>query len=388
MRYVLVWSVLLCMGAMAGPLTAPAEAGGGDEATAFLIEADTPVEVAELLRQVSLAADVRIQFDPESKTLRNATLGGARVRLSGSRADLIDQLRRLLVAYDLVVSPVGPPTAHHYLVEDVKGSNAMFRLHPEFVSIHAGNVDALGAQAGRFVTTWIPLQHVGDLRNARAALQRLVSQGNVGSVTEVPQAGGLVVTDFAPNVASVFRIIVAMDRASAGTTTAGTTVAIPVEHGNAVDLAALLVAHYADVPAGPTTRGAAPEASGAQPPRITADRRTNRVLVTGSDEAVEAVRAALALLDVPVPGAPAKALAASPSLHVALVHLEHARADDAANRLMNLMQQTRGAWDRDFRPGVVPDERTNSLLVSGDADALARLREIVALLDVPAPAAR
>ena len=50
-----------------------------------------------------------------------------------------------------------------------------------------------------------------DLRNARNALTRIVTGQNIGNVTEVPDARAFVITDFAPNAVSIYKLLKEMD---------------------------------------------------------------------------------------------------------------------------------------------------------------------------------
>ena len=80
------------------------------------------------------------------------------------------------------------------------------------------------------------MEHMQDLRNARNALTRIVTGQNIGNVTEVPSAKTFVVTDFAPNVVAIYRLLKQMDVPSASaSTTTGETEAIKLQHGTATD---------------------------------------------------------------------------------------------------------------------------------------------------------
>ena len=357
------------------------------ERTSYVIEMEAPVGVGKLLEEVVRTTNLRLRYDPNDKRIQHEVLGGSRVRLAGSADDVLAQLRRELFAVDLVVLGMGPEGQRTWAILDRKSAAGLTNLSAEHVTIDAGSVEALRGQVGRFVSAWIPVEHLQDLRGPRTALQRLVTQGNLGNITEVPDGPGFLVTDFAPNVAAVFQLLSAMDRvASANTATAGITTTVSVRYGNAVELAALLREHFGQ-PEAAVQAGRPAPATGSEPraPRISADARTNRLLVTGSASDVEAVRAAVALLDIELP-AP-QAAPAAPSrgpAAVIVVHLEHAVAEEAAQRLLQLVAQSRDTWGRTQRPAIVADPRTNSLLLSAEAAALERLRDLVGALDVPA----
>src|SRR5262249_40068342 len=66
-------------------------------------------------------------------------------------------------------------------------------------------------QDGLFVATTLKVKNIDNLRDARTALARIVTGQNVGNVQEVPAARAFVVTDFAPNVVAIYRLLKQMD---------------------------------------------------------------------------------------------------------------------------------------------------------------------------------
>ena len=79
---------------------------------------------------------------------------------------------------------------------------------------HGAALDSQGnlvTQDGLFVTTMIRVKNMDNLRDARTALQRMITQNNIGSVQELPAARAFLVTDFAPNVVAIYRTIRRMD---------------------------------------------------------------------------------------------------------------------------------------------------------------------------------
>lgn len=338
----------------------------------------------EILQRVVAITGLPIVYDPQNKAVRGERIA-CEITLHGGPEDIIAQLRQLLFPNNLTIVHHGEGRASTYHVLDTRGGQVL-QLRPEFEAVTAGNVGRIEQQVGRFITTWIPVQHITDLRAARGALQRIVSQGNVGNVTEVPAASGFVVTDFAPNVAAIFRLLQGMeDQALTGRVQAGTTIMIELKHARADLLAAQLTQHFAtDAPATEEARARAPapDVVTPRPLRITGDPRTNRLLVSGSKEDIEAVAAAVKLLDAAVP---AQSAATPAKETVTLIRLEHARANEAAGALMNLYaRRTTGRGTSG--PRIVPDARTNSLLVAADDETLAAVRAMISLIDQPAPA--
>ena len=221
---------------------------------------------------------------------------------------------------------------------------------------------------------------MNDLRNARNALTRIVTGQNIGNVTEVPSANAFVVTDFAPNVCAIYRLLREMDVPSASSsTTSGEMGTVTLEHASAVELAHILMRHYGvqAAPAQARARGAAQVVQGPNSPRITADPRTNMLLLTGTADQLEAVKKAISLLDVPV---------LFPEQNAHLLRLKNIDAGDAARALTQLIMTAPGAWGSStahpVRPSVVAHDETNSLLISGSEGDYTKLRRLVEEMDV------
>jgi len=68
---------------------------------------------------------------------------------------------------------------------------------------------------------------------------------------------------------------------------------------------------------------------------------------------------------------------------VEVIRLEHASATDLVRVLTTLMQQSHQATQGAAGPVLTADERTNSILMTGDPTARLRLRTIIAHLDTP-----
>ncbi|MGE0192501.1 MAG: secretin N-terminal domain-containing protein [Planctomycetota bacterium] len=366
----------------------PAPAAGSRTAPPWTIPITQETTLGKLLEQVLAVTGLPLVYDPENKVVKSERIS-CELTLRGGPEDLVAQLRQLLYPFSLTLIRQGGGTATTYHVFDIRAGHSSLQLRAEYVEITRANIDAIEAQVGRFVTTWIPLRHVKDLRNARAALQRLVSQGNLGNVTEVPQASGVVVTDFAPMVASLWRIVQQMDaEAEATAVRASNTVVVPLRHARAAAVAAQLVAHFGLMPPsdqdarGRQTQG---EPASASSLRITADTRTNQLLVSGSADELDAVRSAAALLDFALPTKPVEAAPKAETISVVRLTLRHASAQEAAGMLMNLYSR-HTAGRKAHMPRIVPEQRTGSLLIAADEEAMAAIREMIALIDQPAPA--
>jgi len=205
-------------------------------------------------------------------------------------------------------------------------------------------------------------------------------------VTEVPSARAFVVTDFAPNVVAIYRLLRGMDVPfeERGPEAAGNEEAFEamrLKHAKAKEVADLLVAQFmANAPAGASAPRAPQQQAVEVPPRpmlrIHPDERLNQVLVTGMRRDVERVRAVLATIDQP----------ATPMVtQVQVIRLEHIDAVGAANALNQLIRRYPDPWiagpGTNYLPALEPHPETNSLLLNATDAAAAVLRRVITEMD-------
>lgn len=268
------------------------------------------VKIEDFLRGAAMASKQSILFDASSHGIRGKTLQGQLV-MRAKKDEFLARVREILFTKSLVLVPVGPPEIGTWSVLHAEDPGDMHGLAPQIIDLTDENVGHWEAQVGRFVATTLHIEHLRDLRTTRNAVTSLVSPRNIGRVTEVEEARALVVVDFAPRVAAIYRAIRRLDKPTEGsTTTAGALVAIDLKHGAAEPMAALLRAHFGSTP--PRTK----DKHGPLPiplrraadgwPRISGDARTNRLLISGTAAEVARVREAVALLDRPSGGDAAK----------------------------------------------------------------------------------
>jgi type II secretory pathway component GspD/PulD (secretin) len=350
------------------------------EEVAVSIRGNTPLE--DVLTLVRSTLGHRLVWDPRSKAIQGqVVLGGLELR--GSRAEVLQALRGALTFYELGVVTVGEGENALHLVLDVRATHAIVRLKPEFVALHADNVAEYAAKDGLFVAAAIRVENLESLREARAALARLVTP-QIGNVAEVPGARTFLVTDFAPSVVAIWRLVREMDAAAPPRgASQGVFRAVPLRHADAKDVAATLAAHFPPDAAGhvphPQPQGV-PEGPPRPPLRITPDARTNQILVSGRREDVDRVLEVVRTIDEPLP---------RPEVAVHAMTLGHVGAPTVARLLDGLIQGAPATWSHGARggerPSVLALAETNTLLVQGTAAHVERIRRIVAELDVPTP---
>jgi type II secretory pathway component GspD/PulD (secretin) len=178
----------------------------------------------------------------------------------------------------------------------VLASQFILRTKPTWVVVTEGNVAELEGRDGWFVATVIPVENLESLRDARTAMQRIVSANNIGMVQEVPAARAFVVADFAPNVAAVWRLVKQMD---VPTRTPGLRIeSFRLAHARAGAVKALLDGLYPPRVQVPMPQQAGVEAS-LGGPYVMADEPTNQVFARASAPDLTAIRAVIEALDVP-----------------------------------------------------------------------------------------
>jgi len=176
--------------------------------TIDLVIGDGPT-LGDLLKTVSVTTGRSIVWNDQDRAMGRQFKGSTRLRL---RADeLFGAVRDLIATQDVVLIPVGPPDRPVWFAVDLRSAATQFVLRQYAVPVVLDDDRArdLEHRSGLFVSAVIPAP-VDDLREARTALQRLVTGNNVGAVTELPQARAFLVTDFAPQAVAVYRAIQAM----------------------------------------------------------------------------------------------------------------------------------------------------------------------------------
>ncbi len=290
------------------PSPAPAPAPAPKPEPPVLAE-DLPVP--DLLRSLSRITGVAVTWSEQDKAVMNRKVlqGGAVLR--SSPETLLDAVRALLANDEIVLVPYGPATDRSYRAMDARMLQSQFisKMQPDVVEVTDEMVPTLLGQGGRFVAATLRVRHLADLRDARNALQRLITQNNVGSLTEVPAARAFLVTDFAPNVAAVYRVLRQMDVPVAPPPSSDASRVAPayfvLKHARAQATAILLDRLFparAAAPTGGVPRqaqdGTAPAAPGAPPPRISYDDATNQIVVIATAEDTATIRDIVRNVDV------------------------------------------------------------------------------------------
>ena len=191
----------------------------------------------------------------------------------------------------------------------------------------------------------------------------------VGVITPYPAANLLVVTDWRSNLARIDRLLAELDQVSDEPLQV-----MPLQHASAADTSALI------------TRLLASD-KGSDAAQVIADPRSNALLVRGSADSRERVRALLTQLD-----RPGGELRAS---NTQVIYLRHANASEVVKVLRGLSQEApqapgEGAEGAQIARLPISDsgvrleyeEGTNAVVMVGPDSELAAYRSIVEQLDI------
>jgi type II secretory pathway component GspD/PulD (secretin) len=333
----------------------------------LVLKEEVPIE--DFLR--ALGQHLKLSWNPQEKAIQRKLLSNVNVSVAPGR--MLEAVRRVLAPYDLVLVPMGARGEQGWWVADLRQPSMGLGMKPEAIALDDASLATYEGQDGRFVTTAIRVRGVGLLRDARLAIQRLVTQNNIGSIGEVPGADTLIVTDFAPAVCAIYRVVRQME-ASANAPADVPARLMTLRHANAIELARVLAVHAA--PPQQNVPGQPPMPPLPERVRVTADGRTNQLVVSGGASEVEAMLVLVKGLDVPLDTPATTPVAA----HV--ITLRTARAQSIASVLQTVAQSSMIWTSPDgTRPSFVADSSTNSLVITAPERTLGAIRDMVRALD-------
>lgn len=269
--------------------------------------------LTDVLKGLARITGAMITWSDQDKGVGTKKFVGTGTVVQGSVEQIFDTVRAMLANEEILLMRYGAGESPAYLAMDARTMASQFvvKMQPDVIDVTHRLLPTLLGQGGRFVTTTIQVVNLTDLREARTALQRLVTQNNIGSVQEVPSARALVVTDFAPNVALIYQAIRAMDVPPAplpvGDAKKATVVYFALKHARAAVVLDLLQKLFptrtppASAPSSSQTQpgsGTPPRAAADPSPRIWFDEATNQVIAIASEEDFAMMKEIVALVDV------------------------------------------------------------------------------------------
>ena len=182
-----------------------------------------------------------------------------------------------------------------------------------------------------------------------------------------PQSNVLIVSDRASNVTRLLDIIQRIDQA-----TDSEVEVIPLQNAPANDMVQVLN----------SLMQADASGQNGSPMKLVADERTNSILISGDKGSRLRVRALIAHLDMP-----------QESGNTQVVYLSYAKAKDIADELKgyvsDLQKQSAGKGapaaggsSANSDVSVIPDERTNSLVITAPPKMMRSIQDVISKLDI------
>ncbi len=359
--------------------------------------------------------DRPIVWSTEDKVIQSKKIT-ATGKIKGPESKVFEMVRALLTFQEIVMIPIGPKGYEIWVVMSARelASQIILKNKPEYVELNDANVDEYANQDGLYVATTIKVKNLDSLRDARTAFQRIITANNIGNVQEVPAARAFVVTDFAPNVVAIYKLLREMDVEPEGKKVIQEY--IQLKNALAEDLEPLLQDLFTGrqgmrAPQQPGVPGGGdiynPE------PRIFADARTNQIIVYASADDITEIKKLVEHLDQAV-------VWVTQNVHV--VRLKNLEASDAAQVLTSLIEGTTlfgtsgggsysgstrrtpsstggrapsprpsggatppsggGSPEQQEKPTVVAEEASNSLIIAAGERQFNDLETIIKQIDV------
>jgi general secretion pathway protein D len=219
----------------------------------------------------------------------------------------------------------------------------------------------------QMVTQLIPLKHTTP-DEIKKVLAPLVSKTSV--VIAHTQSGMLIVTETLSNIQRLIAIIEAIDIAYTGED----IVVLPLEYASATTVSQVMNTLFQRTVR--TTKGARPQTA----LKIVPYERINAIIVVAGPGDVERVRRLVRLLD-------SEMQRDSGNIHV--VYLQNANAKEMSDVLNFLPGQQAGEAAKGKAPTIsqnvkiMPDEETNSLIITADRNEFNTLETVIKKLDIP-----
>jgi type II secretory pathway component GspD/PulD (secretin) len=354
-------ALLLLAAAWLAPSVYAGDEGAPPDGNAS-IEIDKEMEVSALLDRMSELTQRPVLYDPNGQRIRGQKVGVA-LNLKVPRSRLFDAFQSILMAFEIVLVPVGPNGHEVYIAVDSRSTNNFVKNRAVF--LEPGAIDRNRDRDGLYVATFIPLKHTANMALVRTALSTLVSPAGIGRVMEIPGAG-VIIMDFAPTVHTMQQIVAHLDQPSPNTEVLES---IELSHAKAKEVAAAVQELWVEI-APATPQGARRGTATSGPaPRIVPYEARNAVVVRASRAELEMIRGLIRKLDQP---------AAAKDIRV--IRLKYLRAAPLAHTLMSTI-----AAPTVFEPTaeVVPESQSNSIVLAGERESVAALLNIVDALDVP-----
>lgn len=254
-----------------------------------------------------------------------------------------------------------------------------------------GPDDECPEYSDRMITMVLHPENI-DATEVDNIIKALISRD--GEITVFQPTNTLIVSEYAPNLARVRRIIESLDVGGFQ----DELQIVRVKYATAAEIADKLTQVFDVQGRGKSSRrgrrrkkGSEEEQAQVQISKIVADERTNQIVIKANPKSFEAIRGLIAKLDIPI------SQAEEGRVHV--YYLENAKAEELASTLSNLTENASPAGNRRNRNKnkqgasaatlfegemqISADKATNSLIVVSSGRDFRALKRIIEQLDVP-----
>lgn len=238
------------------------------------------VELRVLVDYVAASLRVNVVYAEDALAGKKVTL---RAHQAVERAALLPLLRTVLRSRGLALLDLEQPGWYRVVpAEQLAGESGPLQREPR-----------QGADAGQVITQAVAVRAAEQERIKAAVAPYLSKPGGV--LLPIPEAGLLVVTDFAGNVRRIAELVALLER---GPAAAAQLVTLPVKHQEPAELIVLLSRFLTPPSAQPSLPGAAPTAFADI--RLEPDPLGAGIIALGSAERIERVRELIAQFDRPM----------------------------------------------------------------------------------------
>ncbi len=215
-----------------------------------------------------------------------------------------------------------------------------------------------------YITQIVELKNVNATKLIPVLRPLVPQQGHMAAYAD---ANAIIITDTADNVAKIYKIIASLDK-----TTANEMEIFKLSHSSADEFVKIVDKIIKQPSSG--SKGT-PESRTS----IVADKRSNSLIVTGSEQQRLKVRRLIEQLDGPLQN----------SGNAQVFPLKHAKAKDLAPVLSKVSQSlskiggdSKSKNSSSQAASIEADEATNSLIITASGDVMESLTSIIAKLDV------
>jgi len=320
------------------------------------------------------------------------------------RRELFDTIKAILKANNLFLFDVAAPEVNLFIVEDLsqQAAKGSARTQAKFVEYQELLDDPSWGYRTEIISTVIPLRYL-DIARAKSELTPLVDARTVGNITTIPAVNSIIVTEFAPAVRQIAKMLMIMDQEESRYEMLFEKIALMHADPEEMQpiLADLLEAEdgggdiFGGAQRGRPAPGGASEARKAPSPKIIPDPRTNSLIVYAIQEDMDKIKDLIGKLDEEV-------REVIPDVH--RYELKHAVAEQVAETLNQVIEASTGSrFSRNRAAGmrsqqagaagaipeeevvIVPEPHTNSLLIRASGTQFQWIRQLLDEIDKRLP---